>query len=154
MNEIQGEKSMFINNHNYEEVVRKQREQDITNVLESIGVFNKFEKDKVVSMYYKPIGIIYNSCIEVPGKNFLVVELLGCNMQCGYCCKLDMFKINDISYNEVYMDFIEFLEKYLNSSTYKNIVVSGGEPLIQYPFLNNSMSNKNITYLITYRSYF
>ena len=84
---------MFINNHNYEEVVRKQREQDITNVLESIGVFNKFEKDKVVSMYYKPIGITYNSCIEVPGKIFLVVELLGCNMQCGYCCKLDMFKI-------------------------------------------------------------
>ena len=141
---------MFINNHNYEEVVRKQREQDITNVLESIGVFDKFEKEKVVSMYYKPIGIIYNSCIEVPGKNFLVVELLGCNMQCGYCCKLDMFKINDISYDEVYMNFIEFLEKYLNSSTYKNVVISGGEPLMQYPFLDNSMSNKNITYLITY----
>ena len=28
--------------------------QGKTNILESIGVFDKFEKEKVVSMYYKP----------------------------------------------------------------------------------------------------
>ncbi len=70
--------------------------------------------------------------VDGPGTRF-VVFLSGCNLRCKYCHNPDTWKMNDGK--EATVD--EILEKYEKVKEFitGGITVSGGDPLLQLPFL-------------------
>ncbi len=70
--------------------------------------------------------------VDGPGTRF-VIFLSGCNLRCKYCHNPDTWKMNDGK--EMTVD--ELLEKYEKVKEFvpAGITVSGGDPLLQLPFL-------------------
>lgn len=124
----------------------------VTSQLEDLGLFTKFDKDKIESMYKKKIGTTYNTYTDVPGKNFLMVELPNCNMQCGYCNKVDLVTVREEPEMQInYITVLEFLEQYFMASQRRNIVISGGEPLLEVKdekYINNKLFTLVLIYIV------
>ncbi len=70
--------------------------------------------------------------VDGPGTRF-VIFLSGCNLRCKYCHNPDTWKMNDGKE----MTVNELLEKYEKVKEFvpAGITVSGGDPLLQLPFL-------------------
>lgn len=131
------------------EIFERKRDY-VTKRLDEIGVFTKFKKENIESMYKKKIGVTYNTYIDVPGKNFLMVELPHCNMQCGYCDKVHLLYVREEPEMQInYITVLEFLEHYFMASQYRNVVISGGEPLLDIKD-DSKLNNKVFTLLLTF----
>lgn len=75
--------------------------------------------------------------VDGPGTRF-VVFLQGCNLRCKYCHNPDTWKLNETTKNVTkQMTALEILQEYENVKEFVKggITVTGGEPLLQLPFL-------------------
>ncbi len=84
--------------------------------------------------YYAKVHSIESfGTVDGPGIRF-VLFLQGCNLQCKYCHNRDTWDINKGEYKSL----DEIFEKIMHYKNYiKNggVTCTGGEPLLQFPFL-------------------
>lgn len=85
------------------------------------------------------IGIIHSietfGNLDGPGIRFILF-LQGCTLRCKYCHNRDSWKLDagyEMTVDEVMSEVLKYLEFFEASGG--GITVSGGEPLIQVPFL-------------------
>ena len=84
--------------------------------------------------YYAKVHSIESfGTVDGPGIRF-VLFLQGCNLECKYCHNRDTWDINRGEYkplNEIF-DKIMHYKNYIKNG---GVTCTGGEPLLQYPFL-------------------
>lgn len=87
------------------------------------------------SKYFAKVHSIESfGTVDGPGIRF-VLFLQGCNLKCKYCHNRDTWNVNDGKYLSL-DDIFNKIMKYKNYiSPNGGITVTGGEPLIQTPFL-------------------
>lgn len=92
------------------------------------------EKNDLDLRYYAKVHSIESfGTVDGPGIRF-VLFLQGCNLQCKYCHNRDTWDIN----NGEYKSLDEIFERIMHYKNYiKNggVTCTGGEPLLQFPFL-------------------
>lgn len=92
--------------------------------------------DLDLKYYAKVHSIETFGTVDGPGIRF-VLFLQGCNLRCKYCHNRDTWDINAGSYKSV----DEILDKIMRYKTYIHpnggVTITGGEPLLQTPFLIN-----------------
>jgi len=73
--------------------------------------------------------------VDGPGIRF-VIFMQGCNLKCKYCQNRDTWEISSKSTTTV-SDLVKKIKRYTEYISYSNggVTVTGGEPLLQVPFL-------------------
>ncbi|MGM0608245.1 MAG: anaerobic ribonucleoside-triphosphate reductase activating protein [Candidatus Muiribacteriota bacterium] len=77
-------------------------------------------------------GLIKQTLKDFPGNISCVIFLRGCDFRCPFCHNPDLIyrEGESIPFNEV-VDYIDGVQKWL-----EGIVISGGEPLLNYDIVN------------------
>jgi len=73
--------------------------------------------------------------VDGPGIRY-VVFMQGCSLRCKYCHNRDTWKLNDgkvVSVDEIFDNIMRFKNYFIPSGG--GVTITGGEPLLQAPFL-------------------
>ena len=93
----------------------------------------KMNTDLDLRYYAKVHSIESFGTVDGPGIRF-VLFLQGCSLQCKYCHNRDTWDINQGEYKSL-DDIFEKVLRYKNYIKNGGVTCTGGEPLLQYPFL-------------------
>jgi pyruvate formate lyase activating enzyme len=90
-------------------------------------------------------GVLKFSTLDYPGKLSAVIFCQGCPLRCPYCHNPEFQDIH-LPGNEKFDDVFEFLKS--RESLLDAIVISGGEPLLQYDLMDCILKLKTLGFLI------
>jgi|WetSurMetagenome_2_1015567.scaffolds.fasta_scaffold153616_1 pyruvate formate lyase activating enzyme len=91
-------------------------------------------------------GYVKQSLIDYPGKISAVVFTQGCNFRCGYCHNPQLVLpelFQPLISEEEVLKSIEDMSDWLDA-----VVISGGEPTIQYALPDFALKIKNMGFLV------
>ncbi len=88
-------------------------------------------------------GFVKNSFLDYPGHIAAVVFVPGCNMDCWYCHNRSLWKKENLIDPTFVEDYLQKRRRFLDG-----VVISGGEPTLQYDLADFIRRVRDMGYLI------